>query len=1484
MAGLARASGGNVTTFHNDAASTGQYLSEPLLSATNVNSTNFGKLFSYSADGQVYTQPLYVANVAITTGSYSGTTHNVVYVATQNDSVYAFDADYNAGAGPLWQVNFLDAANNVTTVPSGDVDSTDINPQIGITGTPVIDLAANTLFVCAKTKEVIAGNNHYIFRLHVLDLGSGAEKPGSPVVIADTITNDLATYTFVSGPTVSGTGDGSVSGQVTFNALRQNQRPALVLVNGVVYVAFASHGDIAPYHGWILGYSATNYQLVAAWNANPNGADTGIWQSGGCLASDSNGDLYFMTGNGTFIQPTYDSPSDSYINGSYGDSFVHLTVDTVCDSSTNQNSNGWGLKVASYFTPYNQAALSGADQDLGAGAVMLLPDSAGSVAHPHLIVGGGKAGTLYMADRDNMGGYNDSIDPVVEEQIKAINSFFSTPGYFNGVIYVTPGTGNGNAKSFPIGSGSFSAASAVTPDTFGFPGASPCFSGTSATDPNAIVWCLDGGNGSNQLRAYTASNFSNEIYTSAQAANNRDATGGTCKFAPPTIANTRVYVPTSSGLIAYGLFNAPPTVVPAAPSNLIADALTPNTIWLSWDSNSDNSYGYYIEQSTDGVNYTQVGASGSASTFYPATGLTSGSTYFFRVSAYNNIGASTYSGTAGATALSSAVTVDFSTGFTSSGTAMALNTNGVDSIPAGTPQLQLTSATNGEAHSAWDLTPINASKFNTQFDFQLPANNSTADGFTFAIQRSGTNALGGTGASYGFGGISNGFAINFGLYGGSYTGIYNSGTTIDVMSAASIDFHSGDMMRVNLNYDGTTLFQTITDLNTNDVFSQSYTVNIPAIIGADTGYAGFTGATGGFNSIQTILNWVYTFIPSLPAAPTNLGVTPFSSTVLSLNWTDNATNETGYYIEQSTDDTNFSVTGTVGEGVSTANISGLQPGATYYYRVRAYNTVGTSGYTNIASGATYGGAATIDYSNGFSTSGTTMDFNTNGTGSVPAGTQQLQLISATNGEAHSAWFLQPVNVAAFTTTFDFQVTGASPLADGFTFAIQRSGTNALGGTGGSYGFGGISNGVAVDFGLYGGSYTGLYGGTVYNLAANSISYGSGDVMRVNLTYNGATLTETITDETTKAVFTQNYTINIPATVGGTTAYVGFTGATGGYNSNQSILDWVYTGLPLPPTNLAAAPSTDTEVALNWTNSAADDFGYEIDRANDSAFTVNETVLAGPAITGSAGSYTDSGLTGDTTYYYRIRATNAAGDSSYSGTASALTYCGAPGSPAAVGGNGSVSIAWNSSAGAVSYNLYRSLVSGSEGLIPYLGNLTATTCTDSAVTNGSNYYYTVAAVNASGPGPESAQFTALPSAMLTYNQWQLAEFGSVQATGSAYALETASPAGDGITNLMKYALDLNPYVSGAAGLPVTNVESVSGTNYLTLTFTAPNPPPGDITYNVETTTNLPGNVWSPGVMVTGYPIDNGNGTETVKERSSLPAVYTSEFIRLMVTGP
>lgn len=438
-----------------------------------------------------------------------------------------------------------------------------------------------------------------------------------------------------------------MSGTVDFDARKENQRCALALINNVVYVMFASHGDNGPYHGWVLGYSATNYQLVAAWNANPNGSDCGIWEGGGGMVSDTAGNLYFLTGNGSFTQPTYSSGSNVYVNGQYGDSFVKLAPDTVHNSSTNQNGNGWGLKVVDYFTPYYQSGLSGSDKDLGSGAPLLLPSSVGSASHQNLIVGGGKQGTMYLVDTNDMGEYNSSSDNVVQEGTAVVKNCFSAPIYFNNEFYVQPGSG-GNLVAFSISNASYTTVNSST-DTFSSttPGCSPCLSGTGPNDPNAIVWAVDG-NGTMELRAYKASNLADEIYNSTESGSNTGVS--LCRMSSPMVANTRVYVSGSNGaLYVYGIYGAPPTVAPGAPSSLTAAASGTGSILLNWmDSTGVSATAVQIQESTNGVTFNQIASISGTSQSYSVTGLSSGSSYHFRVDEVNQAGSSSNSNTASA--------------------------------------------------------------------------------------------------------------------------------------------------------------------------------------------------------------------------------------------------------------------------------------------------------------------------------------------------------------------------------------------------------------------------------------------------------------------------------------------------------------------------------------------------------------------------------------------------------------------------------------------------------------------------------------------------------------------------------------------------------------------------------------------------------------------------------------------------------------------
>jgi hypothetical protein len=519
--------GVNMLTYHNDNARTGQNTNETILTPAVVGSTNFGKIFSHDVDGYVYAQPLVVTQVNIPGKG----THNVIYIATEHDSVYAFDADDDAGANaaPLWQVSFINPVAGVTTASSSDVGCTDLVPEIGITSTPVIDVATGTLYVEAKTRETTDGVANFYHRLHALELATGAERFGGPVVVQ---------------ATVPGNGDGSDgAGNVPFDPLTQMNRSALLLSRGVVYIGCASHCDNGPYHGWLIGYDAHTLAFSNVFNTTANGGLGGIWMSGGGPATDTNGCIYLETGNGTF-----DESPQVY---AFGDSFLKF-------SATN------GLALADYFTPHNQDDLSNNDEDLGSGAPVVLPDEAGDgLANKHLLVGAGKEGTIYLLNRDNLGHYNPSNDnAIVQSFTNAIGGSFDTPAYLNYQLFYI-GVGD-VLKSFTITNAQINTSDiGLGPTTFGFPGGTPSISANGTN--NAIVWALDtsaAGSGPAVLYAYDATNVANELYDSSVADSGaRDNPGNAVKFTVPTVANGKVYVGAAYAVSVYGVGNFLPAPV-----------------------------------------------------------------------------------------------------------------------------------------------------------------------------------------------------------------------------------------------------------------------------------------------------------------------------------------------------------------------------------------------------------------------------------------------------------------------------------------------------------------------------------------------------------------------------------------------------------------------------------------------------------------------------------------------------------------------------------------------------------------------------------------------------------------------------------------------------------------------------------------------------------------------------------------------------------
>jgi hypothetical protein len=506
-----------VITYHNDGYRTGLNPQEIQLKPTNVNKSSFGKLFTQPVDGQVYTQPLYVPHLPI-----AGGIHNVVFVATEHDSVYAFDADsYQV---PLWHVTFLDPSAGITTVSKEDAGyCKQIEPEIGVTDTPVIDLSTNTIYMVAMTKQLSGEGDRFFQELHALDLTTGAEKFGGPCTIQ---------------ASVPGTGDGAAAD--VLNPRSYKTRSGLALVNGVVYVSFTSHCDFnnwGTYHGWMVGYNASAVtQQMGVFNVTPDGNEGAIWSSGDAPSVDENGNLYVETSNGTF---------DADKGGrDYSDSILRI--------------GGAGtpsLTVADYFTPANQEDLSDSDQDVGSAGQILLPGSYAGPGHPHLLTGADKTGEIYLLDRDNLGGYrkgNQGSDAAVQEFHAAPltnGQCFMTPACFNGFVYWSMVADH--LKAYRLSRGRYQTkSSSETRETFAYPGCVP--SVTSNGNKNGIVWAIQPGKTA-ILRAYDAANLGRELYNSAQNSE-RDSTGSpNNKFTPPTIVNGKVYVPTTNSLVVYGL-------------------------------------------------------------------------------------------------------------------------------------------------------------------------------------------------------------------------------------------------------------------------------------------------------------------------------------------------------------------------------------------------------------------------------------------------------------------------------------------------------------------------------------------------------------------------------------------------------------------------------------------------------------------------------------------------------------------------------------------------------------------------------------------------------------------------------------------------------------------------------------------------------------------------------------------------------------------
>jgi len=503
-----------VTTYQYDTSRSGTNTHETILTPSNVNVSQFGRLNQFLVTGYVYAQPLYVPNLNI-----NGTSHNVLFAATEHDQVYAIDVDLGR---LIWHANFLASGvgplNVVSTVSGADVNCSDLTPEIGITGTPVINLATNILYVVAETKET---NPHthgtkFYHRLHALDIRTGLDVIPPRTIVALT----------------RGNGVGSIGGTIAFNPLLANQRSSLLLADGQVFVSWASHCDKGGYHGWLMSFNQTTLASTGIYADTPNGEEGGFWGSGAGPAADANGVIYTATGNGDF---------SANVGGvDYGDTVLRL------------NWSLSGISVADYFTPWDQQSLNDNDTDVASGGVLLLPDQSGPI--PHLLLQVGKEGTIDLINRDNMGHFDQGSDGQIVQTLPfAIGGVWGGLAFWNNYAYFGGASDHLKAYSFnPSTEQLSSSPTSASPETFTYPGPTPVVSSNATS--NGIVWVIQSDYSSQNavLHAFSATDLGTELYSSDQDLN-RDQAPLAVKFTVPTVANGRVFVGGQNLVDMYGL-------------------------------------------------------------------------------------------------------------------------------------------------------------------------------------------------------------------------------------------------------------------------------------------------------------------------------------------------------------------------------------------------------------------------------------------------------------------------------------------------------------------------------------------------------------------------------------------------------------------------------------------------------------------------------------------------------------------------------------------------------------------------------------------------------------------------------------------------------------------------------------------------------------------------------------------------------------------
>jgi hypothetical protein len=1271
-----------VLTGHYDAFLSGANTQETILTPANVNATNFGNLFNYAVDGYTYAQPLYVPNLTVAGGA-----HNVVFAATEHDSVYAFDAD---GGGQLWRRSFINPAGGVTTVPQSDVISADIVPEIGITGTPVID-AANTMYVVVKTKEVVAGTAHYVQKLHALDITTGLDRAtGGVVTIGDTtLGGPDGGYTDTTSIGVPGTGDGSDGTTVRFNALRENQRAALTLSGGNVYLAWASHGDNGPYHGWVVGYQTSNLSLQKVFNTSPNGSASGIWESGGGLGVDPQGNLYLATGNGfgTGFSPSGGTTALGGGGGALGYQGIGNSVAVTLRAYTTSQI---GLGVNGQFG--GQVPITGIDFNAGAQA---------NPTHTYQATVSYNGTTLSATITDLTTNVTFTAPPQNINIAQTVGSNTAWVGF-------TGGTGGLNVEqdvqTWTYNNGATTAINHAA----GFASHADLTSNGSASFSGSVARVTPAANGQAgsifALNKVDITNFSTTFKFQMVAGTNpiadgmtftiQNSSGGSfsesvLKLSPSGQLSVADYFtpfdwPTldqnDADLGSGGTMLLPDAVGSAAhPHLLIETGKTGRLYLIDRDNMGRNNTPGGFDQNLQTVTLGGPGVWGNAAFFLdqpgngqPGTG--SGLIYYWGTS----VAAEAFRVTGGVINPTPVSQTTFAIGFP--GAQPIISSGGADPNSALMWALRVDNfGQRGPAElmafKAEDLTQevysSNATGLRDQFGSSVK--------FIAPIVSNGHVYAG-----------SNGFLSVFGLFPTAAT----APAAPSNLTAAARPGGSQILISWINN------FTAANSATANKVFRSTDGIAFQQVATVNRNATTFTDS-----SLNPATLYYYRVVASNQrgdSAPSNTASvrTRIASPVLTvadvcvgsvdLSWTGTANNH--YDVKRSTDGTTFTLIATVPSTQTIFMDSGLAFG-TYFYQVTASSTFPEgpdTGDSNIVKATI--GPVNVTHFVSPGNPGFTDHADMVANGSAQFTVENLLRLNNNFGQAGSAFEVQPVGIRGFTTSFQVRLhEGTQPNpADGFTFLIQPNSPTALGGAGGSLGYQGIPNSVAIKFDVFnnegesdnstgiffGGGFPGLPhnpGEVNIPLDPNNVNLRSQSTKTITLTYNGTTLIETIHDpdpgKTNNGDFTTTYTVDLPSKIGADTAFAGFSGGTGGLFSLQDVLNWRYNEQegnlpPRAPTNLQATvvrrrtndhddfndEGNRSNVVLTWLcNNAYTAQGFRIERSTDGLnFTTVATV--GPAMT----SFTDLNVA-QGAYYYRVFSFNAVGSSKPSNVVTAEVH-------------------------------------------------------------------------------------------------------------------------------------------------------------------------------------------------------------------------------------